>query len=85
MNLSHVERYFSDFLSGMESEEAIPLHNNDIEYVSTGLKLPKNLLVIGTVNVDETTYMFSPKVLDRANTLEFLTPSASDYMGSLGI
>ena len=32
--------------------------------------------------MDETTYMFSPKVLDRSNTLEFLTPSASDYMGS---
>jgi len=27
--------------------------------------------VIGTVNVDETTYMFSPKVLDRANVIEF--------------
>ena len=27
MNLSHVERYFSDFLSAMESKESIPLHN----------------------------------------------------------
>jgi 5-methylcytosine-specific restriction protein B len=35
------------------------------------LKLPKKLFVIGTVNIDETTYMFSPKVLDRANTIEF--------------
>ncbi|MEN6554205.1 MAG: restriction endonuclease, partial [Methanobacterium sp.] len=43
-------------------------------------KLPENLCIIGTVNVDETTYMFSPKVLDRANTIEFLTPSALDYM-----
>ncbi len=33
--------------------------------------LPSNLFVVGTVNVDETTYMFSPKVLDRANTIEF--------------
>jgi 5-methylcytosine-specific restriction protein B len=33
--------------------------------------LPRNLFIIGTVNVDETTYMFSPKVLDRANTFEF--------------
>ena len=33
--------------------------------------LPPNLFIVGTVNVDETTYMFSPKVLDRANVLEF--------------
>ena len=32
---------------------------------------PKNLFVVGTVNIDETTYMFSPKVLDRANVIEF--------------
>ena len=35
------------------------------------VSLPKNLFIIGTVNVDETTYMFSPKVLDRANVIEF--------------
>jgi hypothetical protein len=33
--------------------------------------MPRNLFIIGTVNVDETTYMFSPKVLDRANVIEF--------------
>jgi len=35
------------------------------------LPLPTNLIVTGTVNVDETTYGFSPKVLDRAMVLEF--------------
>ena len=35
------------------------------------LCLPPNLLIIGTVNMDETTQPFSRKVLDRANTLEF--------------
>ena len=35
------------------------------------LALPTNLMVTGTVNVDETTYGFSPKVLDRAMVLEF--------------
>ena len=74
MNLSHVERYFADFLSAIESNEAIPLHGED------ELEIPSNLFVIGTVNVDETTYMFSPKVLDRANTIEFKTYSAKDYM-----
>ena len=77
MNLSHVERYFADFLSAIESGEEIPLYGNNEK-----LELPDNLFIIGTVNVDETTYMFSPKVLDRANTIEFDTVPASDYMFS---
>ena len=73
MNLSHVERYFADFLSTMESGDKIPLHKieNDSLMVPPSIKLPKNLFIVGTVNIDETTYMFSPKVLDRANTIEF--------------
>ena len=73
MNLSHVERYFADFLSVMESKEHIPLHAEDtIENgVPPRLIIPANLFIIGTVNIDETTNMFSPKVLDRANTIEF--------------
>ena len=77
MNLSHVERYFADFLSSIESGEEIPLYGND-----KTLKLPENLFIIGTINVDETTYMFSPKVLDRANTIEFDTLLAWEYMSS---
>ena len=75
MNLSHVERYFSDFLSAIESGENIPLYGNN-----EMLMIPDNLFIIGTVNVDETTYMFSPKVLDRANTIEFDTVTAWEYM-----
>ncbi len=73
MNLSHVERYFADFLSVMESKEFIPLYAEDSEDkgVPAQVKLPDNLFIIGTVNIDETTNMFSPKVLDRANTIEF--------------
>jgi 5-methylcytosine-specific restriction protein B len=73
MNLSHVERYFSDFLSAMESKSYIDLHseNKFIGKVPSKIKLPKNLFIVGTVNIDETTYMFSPKVLDRANVIEF--------------
>ena len=73
MNLSHVERYFADFLSVMESGSQIKLHSSETEMsgVPPMLSLPKNLFIIGTVNIDETTYMFSPKVLDRANVIEF--------------
>ncbi len=76
MNLSHVERYFADILSAMESEAAIPLHQDEQRMangreIPNGIVLSPNLFIIGTVNVDETTYMFSPKVLDRANVIEF--------------
>ena len=82
MNLARVEHYFSDFLSALESGEPIPLHES--EEVEAGgtesesgavvprqLRVPENVFFTGTVNVDETTYMFSPKVLDRAFTIEF--------------
>jgi 5-methylcytosine-specific restriction protein B len=78
MNLAHVERYFADVLSGMETGlDCLP--NLEQESGNWRLKngpqraipFPSNLYIVGTVNVDETTYMFSPKVLDRANTFEF--------------
>lgn len=80
MNLAHVERYFSDFLSGIESRRPVlpdlVFNPQASEWVlrdaeAEGVPLPRNLFVVGTVNVDETTYMFSPKVLDRAFTFEF--------------
>lgn len=84
MNLSHVERYFADVLSLIESDEGLELYSADMTKPETWRKtsasnavppklkqLPENLFIIGTVNVDETTYMFSPKVLDRANVIEF--------------
>ncbi len=88
MNLSHVERYFSDFLSAMESDEEIPLYKKSVKKENTEeyedaipekIHLPKNLFVTGTVNIDETTYMFSPKVLDRSNVVEF-KPEKDDVL-----
>jgi 5-methylcytosine-specific restriction endonuclease McrBC GTP-binding regulatory subunit McrB len=95
MNLAHVEYYFADFLSVLESgreegwtKEALRLHSfgksildQDGYPVPPELRLPPNLYIIGTVNIDETTYMFSPKVLDRAFTLEFREVDFSDYLG----
>lgn len=79
MNLARVEHYFSDFLSAIESGEPIELHNDDdVESgeksddvaIPKSLRIPSNVYFTGTVNVDETTYMFSPKVLDRAFVIE---------------
>lgn len=56
-----------------------------------GLTLPKNLIVIGTVNMDETTFSFSRKVLDRAMSVEmnevnydgFLTDTTDDNLKAI--
>lgn len=72
MNLSHVERYFADFLSAMESGEEISLYEGSQRgEIPKTISIPPNFFIIGTVNIDETTYQFSPKVLDRANVIEF--------------
>jgi hypothetical protein len=82
MNLARLEYYFSDFLSAMESGEPVTLMSPgaadeaasqsgpDAE-VPAELDIPPNVSFVGTVNVDETTHPFSPKVLDRANAIEF--------------
>ncbi len=78
MNVARVEHYFSDFLSCLESEEPLRLHDELTVDVSghrgmtipQQLPIPHNIFITGTVNVDETTYNFSPKVLDRAFTIE---------------
>ena len=64
----------------LESGDAIDLHDDE-ETVDGGtdegisiprrLTIPPNVYFTGTVNVDETTHMFSPKVLDRAFVIEF--------------
>ena len=41
-----------------------------VQFSEKGLTLPPNLMVMGTVNMDETTFSFSRKVLDRAMSLE---------------
>jgi hypothetical protein len=49
------------------------LTDNDIlrkQFNTDGIRIPQNLIVVGTVNMDETTFSFSRKVLDRAMTIE---------------
>jgi hypothetical protein len=40
------------------------------KFLTEGISIPQNLIVVGTVNMDETTFSFSRKVLDRAMTIE---------------
>lgn len=72
MNLARVEYYLSDFLSVIESRkkrEDGSIYTSEIVQYKNGI--PDNLYIVGTVNMDETTFPFSKKVLDRANTIEF--------------
>ena len=86
MDLARVEYYLSEFLSVIETREIdehgkivtdvlIPKScywgDKNAERTYGGLMFPENLYVVGTVNMDETTFPFSRKVLDRANTIEF--------------
>lgn len=57
-----------------------PLHTGLREYFSAkGIPLPPNLIVAGTVNMDETTHGFSRKVIDRALTIDFGEFFPNDY------
>lgn len=49
---------------------AVYLHGTYAKLMEEGLCIPRNLIVVGTVNMDDTTYQFSRKVIDRAMTIE---------------
>jgi hypothetical protein len=80
MNLARVEHYFSQFLSVLEMEsgpkKALRLYNDNLEEKLLNsadyppvIPIGDNVIFVGTVNVDESTYHFSDKVLDRANVI----------------
>ena len=78
MNLARVEYYLSDYLSIIESRKKVGqdiITDNIVQYQENNetikLHIPDNIYLIGTVNMDDTTFQFSRKVLDRANTIEF--------------
>ena len=80
MNLARVEHYFSQFLSLLErptNQRQLQLYDkqysgrlyNSAEYPYQ-IKIGDNVKFVGTVNIDESTYHFSDKVLDRANVIQ---------------
>jgi len=83
MNLSHPEQYFAPLLSAMETGGHIELHaqDDDVDEIPPSIPYPANLLIIGTVNMDETTHGLSDKVLDRAAVIEFWEIDIDSYPG----
>ena len=59
------EEWYFNLTASLTSDDTIREQFND-----EGISLPQNLIVVGTVNMDETTFSFSRKVLDRAMTIE---------------
>lgn len=59
------EQWYFDVTASLAPNENIRKQFNE-----NGICIPQNLIVVGTVNMDETTFSFSRKVLDRAMTIE---------------
>lgn len=73
MNLARVEYYFAKILSLMEVRSRRGLVRLQLSSeLSVGFG--RNVFVIGTVNIDETTFGFADKVLDRAQVIEIQVP-----------
>ena len=81
------EQWFWDLVQTLTSDGAL-----QEQFKKKGITLPPNLFVIGTVNMDETTFSFSRKVLDRAMTIEMnevdleggLTKEEQNELGEIG-
>lgn len=57
----------NELLADCPPEKAFALNK---QFINDGISIPQNLIVVGTVNMDETTFSFSRKVLDRAMTIK---------------
>lgn len=71
------EAMLKELLGEARHTEANPLA---VQFTEKGLTLPPNLMVMGTVNMDETTFSFSRKVLDRAMSVEMNEVNYDDFM-----
>lgn len=70
------DRMVAKLIGALDTQEKTNLSD---WFKSKGLTLPKNLIVIGTVNMDETTFSFSRKVLDRAMSIEMNDVNYNDF------
>ena len=59
------EQWYFDLTAQLTRDDEVRARFN-----KDGIAIPQNLIVVGTVNMDETTFSFSRKVLDRAMTIE---------------
>ena len=72
---------FFDIEKGSAEEIQVKKYQDAYTLRTEGLKLPDNVFIIGTVNMDDTTHPFSRKVIDRAMTIEMNGGRLSDMFG----
>ncbi|HMQ31563.1 MAG TPA: GTPase [Chloroflexaceae bacterium] len=92
LNLARPEYYLAPILSAMETSEGLidlglpapeaPLAGGGA--VQSPLRLPVNLRLTGTVNVDESTFALSDKLLDRANLIELTDVDLAAFRAGYG-
>lgn len=92
LNLARPEYYLAPILSAMETAEGlidlgaptaeVPLAGGGV--VRSPLRLPVNLRMTGTVNVDESTFALSDKLLDRANVIELTDVDLPAFRANYG-
>ncbi len=78
MNLARPEYYLAPILSAMETDDRLidlgaptaTVETVTGETLTNPLRLPPNVVIVGTVNVDESAHALSDKLLDRANVIE---------------
>jgi 5-methylcytosine-specific restriction endonuclease McrBC GTP-binding regulatory subunit McrB len=70
----------ADLLKAEDGESAEARAAEALMVDGRSFTIPSNVFFVGTVNVDETTYMFSPKVLDRAHVIELESQKPSTYL-----
>lgn len=92
MNIARAEFYFADVLSAMESAMPLHIHSNSVpldgssgEQIPSEIKLPSNLFIIGTINIDESTHPLSDKILDRANSIDMSLVDIKGFLESLAL
>ena len=74
--------FFFDVSTMSEDEKKqIAKYQYERTLQAKGLTLPDNVIIIGTVNMDDTTHQFSRKVIDRAMTIEMNGGKLSDMYG----
>lgn len=70
---------FKDGESLLKYHSSLKKMINSFLNTPSSISLPKNVRIIGAINVDETTHYLSPKILDRAHVMKFSSPLLQDW------
>jgi MoxR-like ATPase len=72
---------------GFSDKDSLIKYHTDLRKMISGListpssiTFPKNVRIIGAINIDETTHYLSPKILDRAHIMKFDSPLLYDWI-----